>query len=169
MSTHGQSWPGGGARRWPVILAWVLALAAVAAFLVVLLGGNSTTVVRTVIVPMPTASAPLTQDTAAGALTDAEQFWAASDDLPGSGSYTVAYRLDSYASTTATLEGWGVVTGNGDAKWQTTRVTVHYSNGRWQPVGVREFETVVEPIANPLLAPQFNARVASFHRFPGAP
>lgn len=167
MATHDHPWSG-PTRRWPLILGWGLAIAALVVVVVVVLSRNSTTVVRTVIERVPTTPGDVTQDTPAGALADAEAFWAGSDDLPGSGSYTLAYRLDSYTSTTATLESWDVVTGNGDASWQTLKVTVRYANGRWQPVGVMDFETLADPTVNPSSS-QFNAAIASFHRFPGAP
>lgn len=169
MNTHGQSWSGGGARRWPVVLAWVLALAAVAAFLVVLLGGNSTTVVRTVIVPTPVGAAPVTVDTQGGALTDAEAFWTSADAAAGNPqTWTLAYRVDSFTPSIATLESWALVTGGGQTGWQRERVTIHYANGRWQPVAGPNVEIVADPSVDPS-SPRFDGAIASFRRFPGVP
>ena len=167
MATHDHPWSG-STRRWPLILGWGLAIAALVVVVVVVLSRNSTTVVRTVIERVPATLASVTQDTPVGALADAQAYWTASDNVSGSGSYTMAYRLDVYSPSTATFDAWGVVAGNGDASWQRDRVTVHYTNGRWQPVGVKDFETLVDPAVNPS-SPQFNATIASFHRFPGAP
>jgi hypothetical protein len=156
-------------RRWPAIVAWAVALAAVAAFLVALLERGSTTLVRTVIVPMPAASVPVTQDSSAGALSDAEAFWAQTDATPGRlQTWTLAYKIESYTPATAILDSWGLATGGGVAGWRRVHVTVHYRNGRWQPVGVTDFAMVADSALNPASS-QFDATISSFNRFPGAP
>src|SRR5450755_3625689 len=103
MAAHDDPWSG-AMRRWPIILGWGLAVAALVVVVVVLLTRNSTTVVRTVIERVPAASAAVTEDTPAGAVAAAQGFWAASDGAPGATqSWTLEYRIDSYTLTAATL------------------------------------------------------------------
>jgi hypothetical protein len=169
MSTHGHSWSDRVTSQWSVILAWVLSVAAVAALVAVLFGGHSTTVVRTVIVRTPPVSAAVTEDTPAGALADAQAFWAGTDGTPGRlQTWTLAYKIDTYTPSTATLDSWGLATGGGEAGWRRVRVTVHYGSGRWQPVAVTDFAMVPDSTLDPS-SPQFARTIAQFHRFPGAP
>jgi hypothetical protein len=168
MARHDHLWSG-STRRWQLILGWGLAIAALVVVVVVVLSRNSTTVVRTVIERVPATLASVTQDTPAGALADAEAFWAASDAIPGKlQTWTLAYKVDSYTPLAATLESWGFATGGGEAGWRTVRVTVHYARGRWQPVGVLDFASFADPAGDPA-SPQFDTTIASFHRFPGQP
>lgn len=157
-------------RRWPIILGWGLAVAALVVVVVVLLTRNSTTVMRTVIERVPAASAAVTEDTPAGAVAAAQGFWAASDGAPGATqSWTLEYRIDSYTLTAATLEGWGVAADSNGSRWQTVKVTVRYSSGSWRPpANAAGIEVSVDPALDPSSS-GFNRAIASFHRFAGAP
>jgi hypothetical protein len=157
MAKHDHPWSG-STRRWPLILGWGLAIAALVVVVVVLLNRNSTTVVRTLIERVPAASPTVYQDTQAGAVA-AEEAYSASQETQG--SWSLGYKVDSYTLTSATFDVWGMFVENSRLSYGVETDTMAWNGRQWVQSG--------GTTTNPYGPSPGDPRSKAYVRFPDQP